>query len=174
MKNSDLKHYYDDVNEQINKLDKTKDELVSLRSKIWSFMNPSEFKCPKYTNKEAICPKCYYVLPHVWENRDYKTGFTYLNYDYPHGMNDVDILRTKFNVVGCKEWMKKIEESTCGCGGSLECECGYYTTFCTTININKCKFCGREVKILLSGINNIFIPNLTSLESKNEITQGKI
>jgi hypothetical protein len=48
---------------------------------------------------------------------------------------------------GCIEWDKKEHEGSCGCGGRATCECGYTTTYCTPLYIDKCPYCSRKLKL---------------------------
>jgi len=127
-------------------------EIKRLREIVKSIaqydLTHKEFNCLLgLSDENAICSKCEKALAKIndgWDNSKPRIPTRYIT--YPYGMSEDMRKKVHDNDSGCRAWQRKIEENACGCGGYVECECGYYESFCADTLKNICPFCGRTIK----------------------------
>lgn len=137
------------IRELKEKLKKLEGQERSLSS--WYYGRLSIFVCPlEKSNKDAICPECENALPEISEGYDGENRV--LHFLFPHGMSKEMTERQSHLKKGCRAWKKKEPGVACGCGGTESCICGYKYDFCNLTGNGECPFCGRELKIVRSGM----------------------
>ena len=148
MENITEKHHEHVIGQINTKIKKHEASVLQLKQVIQelnkTFYNLGDFKCPMGTTEDAICPQCPEAIPVIVYGWDGEKSYNHHVWPPNYKEDLKDISRT----AGCLEWKKKKIFTACGCGGNMDCVCGYSEGFCFLPSETvSCPFCGRTITV---------------------------